>query len=260
VSWEEHYLPRLQFSRERVYNPRRNQGTPLLPLIPDGLQYLADPAREEPVGLHCGSLFGRIRNWLGLTGVSYLAADDTELFCEIIDTVGRLCYDCVREVLSTEAVFDFVHFWEDICYKTGPLVDPSLFRRLVGPYYRRITELTRAHGMTIASLDCDGRIDALIPTWIENGVNTMFPIEVGTWHASIEPWRRRYGKELRGVGGVNKNVFSQDYAAIDAEIERIKPLVELGGYLPCPDHRIAPDAAWENVQHYCERMRATFGG
>jgi len=60
------------------------------------------------------------------------------------------------------------------------------------------------------------------------------------------------------VGGMDKVVFSRDYAAIDAEIERLKPLVELGGFIPCPDHRIAPDAKWENVQYYCDKMHRTF--
>jgi uroporphyrinogen decarboxylase len=87
----------------------------------------------------------------------------------------------------------------------------------------------------------------------------MFPIEVGTWNGNIAPWREKYGKELRGVGGMNKTVFARDRAAVDGEIERLKPLVELGGYIPCPDHRIAPDAEWDLVRHYCERMRETFG-
>ena len=43
-----------------------------------------------------------------------------------------------------------------------------------------------------------------------------------------------------------------------AEVERLKPLVELGGYIPCPDHRIAPDAKWDLVRYYCDRMRAEF--
>lgn len=111
-----------------------------------------------------------------------------------------------------------------------------------------------SYGIDIISLDCDGLIDSLIPTWFENGVNTMFPIEVGTWGASISPWREKYGKELKGVGGMNKTVFAQDRKAIDLEIERLKPLVELGGYIPCPDHRIAPDAIWEHVQYYCYKM------
>ena len=88
----------------------------------------------------------------------------------------------------------------------------------------------------------------------------MFPIEVGTWNASIAPWRAQYGKGLRGVGGMNKTVFIRDYAAIDAEIERLKPLVDLGGYIPCPDHRIAPDAKWDNVCYNCNKMRKAFGG
>ncbi|MCY2924887.1 MAG: hypothetical protein NT031_05515, partial [Planctomycetota bacterium] len=86
----------------------------------------------------------------------------------------------------------------------------------------------------------------------------MFPIEVGTWHACIAPWREQYGRELRGVGGMDKKVFAQDRAAVEAEVERLRPLVELGGFIPCPDHRIPPDALWDNVRYYCDRMHATF--
>ena len=57
---------------------------------------------------------------------------------------------------------------------------------------------------------------------------------------------------------MNKTVFSKDRAAIDAEIERLKPLVELGGYIPCPDHRIPPDAEWDNGRYYCDQLRAAF--
>lgn len=67
-----------------------------------------------------------------------------------------------------------------------------------------------------------------------------------------------YGSEIRGVGGMNKNVFALDYKAVDEELERLKPLVELGGYIPCPDHLIPPEASFKNVAYYCERMRKEF--
>jgi uroporphyrinogen decarboxylase len=247
ASWEEHYKCRYQWSEGRVNGKR--------------LEELKAEPRESPVGLHCGSLFGHIRDVLGIEGVSYLYVDDEPLFREIIDTVGDLCYRNVEFVLTLGADigFDFAHFWEDICFKNGPLVSPVVFREYVGPHYKRITDLVRRHGIETISLDCDGWIDALLPIWFENGVNTMFPIEVGTWGASIAPWRSQYGRNLRGVGGMNKTVFAYDRAAIDAEVERLKPLVELGGYIPCPDHRIAPDAEWDNVRYYCDRMRAVFG-
>jgi hypothetical protein len=47
----------------------------------------------------------------------------------------------------------------------------------------------------------------------------------------------------------SSQIFACDYASIDAEIERLKPLIELGGYIPCPDHRIAPDAEFLKRGH-----------
>jgi hypothetical protein len=246
-SWEVHYAHRLHFSPERVSAAK--------------MERLKDDAnRQQPVGLYCGSLMGVIRNSLGIVGLSYLIADDEDLMNEIVDTFAEVCYRIVEYSLASGAKFDYAHYWEDICYKNGPLVSPVFFRKKIGPHYRRISELLWQHGIHIVSLDCDGKIDALIPTWVENGVNTMFPMEVGTWNANIAPWREKFGREIRGVGGMDKRVFAYDYAAVDAEIERLRPLVDLGGYIPCPDHRIAPDARWENVQYYCERMRAVFGG
>jgi hypothetical protein len=257
--WEEFFLPRLQFSEERITGTTVNTGEEELSFSEGGLEYLQRGEWGKPYGLFCDSLYGVIRNWLGLVGSAYLQMDDPELFDEIIGTVGELCYRCTERALEIGARFDFGHFWEDICFRSGPLINPRVFREKVGPHYRRITDLLEQHGINIVSLDCDGKIDALVPIWLENGVNTMFPIEVGVWNASIKPWREEYGEELRGVGGMDKRVFAYDYAAIDAEVERLKPLVELGGYIPCPDHRIPPDAKWENVQYYCDKMRQTFG-
>ncbi len=258
ADWEEHYIHRLQWDESRVLNAPVMVDGNAVPFNAGGLEYLKKDDREEHYGLFCGSLFGSIRNVVGVTGASYIYAEDPDLFKEIIDTVGDLAYRCVAFTLEQGARFDFGHFWEDICFKNGPLVIPSVFDELVGPHYKRITNLLAAHGITIVSLDCDGCIDALLPTWLNNGVNTMFPIEVGTWNASIAPWREQYGKELRGVGGMNKNVFARDFSAVDAEIERLRSLVALGGYIPCPDHRLAPDAEWDNVRYYCDRMRQVF--
>ncbi|MGN1141919.1 MAG: uroporphyrinogen decarboxylase family protein, partial [Oliverpabstia sp.] len=240
-SWEELYLPRLQWQTNRVNT--------------EFLQSLTSSEnRDIPIGLHCGSLIGYIRNLLGVEQLSYLYVDDEDLYAEIIDTIANLAYQCVERALKSGAKFDYAHFWEDICFKNGPLISPHVFEEYVGPHYKKITSLLNQYGIDIVSVDCDGLIDSLLPIWLENGVNTMFPIEVGTWKASIAPWRQKYGKELRGVGGMNKTVFAKDYKAIDEEIERLKPLIELGGYIPCPDHRIAPDAKFENVQYYCEKM------
>lgn len=240
-AWERLYLPKLQWDTKRVDL--------------DFIHSIPTPEnREIPYGIHCGSYIGQMRNMLGVEQLSYLYLDDKELYVEIIDTIANLSYRCVETVLKKGVKFDYAHFWEDICCKSGPLVTPTVFEEHVAPHYKKITSLLKEYGVNIVSVDCDGVIDKLVPIWLENGVNTMFPIEVGTWNASIAPWRQQYSKELRGVGGMNKNVFARDYKAVDEEVERLKPLIELGGYIPCPDHRIAPDAKFENVQYYCEKM------
>jgi hypothetical protein len=256
ADWEEHYKWRYEFTEERITQSRVNVNGEWKLFTEGGLDFLKDPnQRTEPLGLFCGSLIGHFRDVVGVVGLSYMAVDDEELFTEIIDTQAQLCYDVTKYVLEAGGRFEFGHFWEDICFKNGPLVTPQNFSTKVGPHYKRITHLLAEYGISVVSVDCDGMIDHLIPTWLENGVNTMFPIEVGTWHAHIAPWREQYGKTIRGVGGMDKRVFSKDRYAIDAEIDRLKRLVELGGYIPCPDHRIPSDAIWENVQYYCDALR-----
>lgn len=246
--WDAEYKPRLVWTPDRVA------------IKPHHLEFLRKSQWDTPLGLMCGSLYGRIRDWTGMINLSYLQADDPELFNEMIETVGELCFLSTSETLKqTGSVFDFGHFWEDICYRAGPLVNPRVFRSKIGPNYRRITDLLHKYGIYLVSVDCDGKIDDLIPTWLDNGVNVMFPIEVGIWDASIAPWREKYGREVRGVGGVDKKVFAYDFTAIDAEIERLKPLVALGGYIPCPDHRLPPNSKWENVQYFCDQMKKAFG-
>ncbi len=235
-SWEEHYLPRLQWQDERVGDVPAS--------VPD-----------RPLGLWCGSLIGKVRNLLGVEGLAYMQMDDPDLLCEVIDTCAGLCLRGVEEMLKKDVTWDFAHFWEDICYNHGPLVQPAFFADLVKPWYARITALLHEHGVEFVSVDCDGCIDHLLPHWFEAGVNIMFPIEVGTWNASIAPWREQYGPGLLGVGGMRKHVFAEDRTAVDAEIERLKPLIDLGGYIPCPDHRIPPGAKWELVQYYTEKLR-----
>ncbi|MBQ4353421.1 MAG: hypothetical protein IJC71_00865 [Clostridia bacterium] len=245
-AWEKEYKERLLWKPERV-----NQ---------DWFRHVAEHQDEYdvPFGIHAGSYYGCIRDMLGVENLAYLYADDEELYAEIIATIGETSYQNIKLILELGVRPDFAHYWEDICFKNGPLVSPEIFAEYVAPCYKKTTDLLREYGCDIITLDCDGCIDKLVPIWVENGVNTMFPIEVGTWNASIAPWREAYGKELRGIGGMDKRVFAMDYAAVDRELERLKPLIELGGYIPCPDHLLSPESKWENVQYYCDQFRKMF--
>ncbi|MBQ7720394.1 MAG: hypothetical protein IJT56_07390, partial [Clostridia bacterium] len=242
-AFEELYLPKMQFRPDRVnveYFKHFNETRP----------------KDIPIGLHLGSVMGEIRNMCSVVGMSYLIYDDDEtLFADIVDTYAELQYQCAKTVLETGAKFDFAHYWEDICFKNGPLLAPDIFEELTAKHYKKRNDLCHEYGIDIISLDCDGVIGKLIPTWYENGVNTMFPIEVGVWGDQFEAARNEFGPGLHGVGGMDKTALRKDKAAVDAEIERMKRLASLGGFLPCPDHRLMPGTKFELVQYYAEEIK-----
>ncbi|MCX6036831.1 MAG: hypothetical protein NTW99_02850, partial [Chloroflexi bacterium] len=121
--WEEIFKPRLQFDSRRFTQAEVTIDGVCKRFDAGGRELLLGE-RQQSYGLYCGGLLGVIRDWLGLVGMSYLMADDESLFDEIIETVAELSYQGVKTILETGARFDFAHFWEDIAYKNGPLVNP----------------------------------------------------------------------------------------------------------------------------------------
>ena len=134
-AWEKDYLPRLQYSDDRI--PRAE------------FKKLAEESatREYPLWLHCGSLYGTIRDMLGVVELSYLQIDDEYLYKEVIDTMAGLALKVAEETLKCGIGFDGAHFWEDICFKNGPLVNPEVFAEFVGPHYREFADLLAKYGI-----------------------------------------------------------------------------------------------------------------
>lgn len=242
-AFETLFKPKMQYSPERVpldYYKSFNETRPM----------------DIPIGLHLGSVMGQIRDITTVVGMSYLIYDeDEELFADIVDTYADMQYKCAEAILETGARFDFAHYWEDICFKGGPLLSPDLFDELCAKHYKKRTELCHRYGIDIISLDCDGVVDRILPTWVENGVNTMFPIEIGVWGDQFAPAREKFGKEVLGVGGMDKTALRKDKDAVDKELERIQKNVLLGGFIPCPDHRMMPGTKFELVKYYAEEVK-----
>ena len=252
---EDDYLLKDREAFETLYRPKM-QFTPDRVNLEHYRHFNEHRPWDVPVGLHVGSVLGSVRDMVSVMGMSYLLYDeDEDLFADIVDTFADMQYECVKAVLETGAKFDFAHYWEDICFKNGPLLSPSTFDELCGKHYRKRNDLLRQYGIDIISLDCDGVVDKLIPTWLDNGVNVLFPIEVGVWGDQFEAARKKYGDRVLGIGGMDKTALRRDKAAVDAEIERMKRLASLGGFIPCPDHRLMPGTKFELVQYYAEEIK-----
>lgn len=248
-SWRKFYKPRLDPATTGRY-----------PLDWDArVPNWRDPDRPNIVFLRGGGLYGYLRDWMGMENLSLVLYDDPAWFEEMVDTLADLFVGMLEHVFSTGGVFDGCHLWEDMCYNAGPLISPKHFRKYLMPRYRRITDVMHKHGVDIVSLDCDGRTEALAPLWLEVGINVMFPFEIGSWKADPYDFRRRFGKDLRIVGGFDKNILRSSKEDIAAEVRRLAPLVEEGGFIPHCDHLVPPDVPFEHYLYYLQQARAVWG-
>jgi uroporphyrinogen decarboxylase len=250
-SWEKYYKPRLR-PDDQLRFPSNHAWEMLL-------EEWKNPERDYPLFVRAGSLYGVARNWFGLERISEILYDDRALFEEIVVTLADVVIASLEKTLGAGVRPEAASMWEDMCYSGGPLISPKVFKQVLVPQYKRITSVLNKHGVDIVFIDCDGKIDALAPLWLEAGVNTMFPIEVGKWHADPLVFRRQYGKDMRLMGGMGKLILAESTDAIAREIDRLAPLVEEGGYIPMPDHRVPPDVPFRNYMFYLERAKQVWG-
>lgn len=211
--------------------------------------------KDSPISVNTGSMIGWIRNWMGVENLAYLCYDDRDMLAEMVDTIANLVCWALDYTLPKVKV-DCGWGWEDICFRTGPLVSPEIFKQVAVPGYRKIANKLLEYGVELFVVDCDGLIEHLVPLWLEAGVNVMFPVEIGVWNADPMLFRKKYGQALRIIGGIDKLAIPRGKNAIDAEIERRLPLMKAGGYIPLPDHLIVPETPLENYKYYLESIRS----
>ena len=248
-SWRRHYKSRLDPTNPGRYPANWDERA----------RNWRDPQRSNLVVVRGGGLYGYLRNWMGLEALSLVIFDDPVFFGEMVETLADCTIGTLERVLGTGGHFDACAMWEDMCYSAGPLISPKHFRQFLVPQYRRITDLLHKHGVEIVFLDCDGNIEKLTPLWLDVGINTMFPFEVGTWHADPLAYRKQFGRDLRIIGGFDKNILRSSRTAIQAEVQRLAPLVEQGGFIPHCDHLVPPDVPFENYIYYLQQARQVWG-
>ena len=248
--WEEKFKPRLDPACASRYPENRADWE-------ETKARFNDPEWDKPVGIDIGSLFGSPRNWAGFEGISLLCYDDPGLVQEIICHLAGLTVSVISRA-AKEIRIDFGAGWEDMCFRSGPIISPRMAREWLTPNYARITETLHSNGCDIIFTDCDGNIMDMIDPWLEGGLTALFPVEAGAGSDPVAI-RKKYGQKVAMLGGVDKRALIAGKEAIRREIKRMKPHVLEGGWIPHVDHRCPPDVTFENYLYYLDVKRATFG-
>jgi uroporphyrinogen decarboxylase len=208
--------------------------------------------RDYPLGIDVGSLYGWLRNLMGVRGISIAFYKDPDWIAEMMDTLVDLWIKNIRRALKGVKV-DFATWWEDMCYNRGPLLSVRHFEEFMVPRYKKVTEVLKEYGVTINMLDCDGDIALLVPGWLKGGINGMFPIE--SRHTDIYKLRENYGHRVLIMGGVNKLSLIAGEKGIDYELKKLTPLLKDGGYIPTVDHLVPPEISYQVYKYYTKKKR-----
>lgn len=213
--------------------------------------------RDYPLGIGIGSLFGWLRNWLGIEAIAIACCEDPDWVHEMMENLTELFLAGMKQAV-TEVDLDFASFWEDMAYKSGPLISPNMFREFMVPRYQRVTSFLNEHGINVIDVDCDGNIHSLVEHWLDAGINCMTPLEIAAG-TSPERLRDQFGQRLLMMGGVDKRVLNQGKEAVRKEVARVAKLAEQGGYIPHLDHLVPYNISFDEYRYYLDAKRDALG-
>ncbi len=212
----------------------------------------AAEAHGDIIMIDGGCYYWTLRSIAGVDGASYLLYDCPELVDELCERYFTVVMEGLRRAVKIVKV-DAIGFGEDFAFKTGPLLSPEMFRRLILPRYAKTMEFANGHGVDLTWHDSDGDCRLLLPDMLSVGVNSTSPCEVA---AGMDPvgLRHQFGRDLRIGGGFDKRIVSAGPQAVAKELARLAPVIREGGYIPGIDHSIPADVSWDNYRRYLDQM------
>jgi uroporphyrinogen decarboxylase len=242
---------------ERVKKERFRLDDPDRKLDIDALKKLHPADRDYPLGVWCGSMIGKIRDMLTFEGLAYALYDYPLMVEDMVETACQMVEHSLDQLLP-HFDFDFAAGWEDICFKSGPIVSVKFFNKVVVPRYKRIRAKLDRYGIDLWYTDCDGDVRPILPGLLDGGINCLFPFEVNSCAHPAE-LLNGWGKDLRIMGGFDKIEMGKDRKAIQAYMDTLVPLVERGGYIPFCDHRCPPNVDPGDYLFYLDLKEKYFG-
>jgi len=229
--------------------------------FPPGWEESCAGFAEKGLPVHIGyypdvGLFGCLRWILGDEDMLVGFYTMPDLIRDILDHLTGLWLTLFGRVVARARV-DIVHMFEDLCGRQGPLISPEMWLDFFAPHYRRLKAFADRHNIPLFSVDTDGNPGKLIEPMMSTGVNYMWPFEVAAGCDVNEVRRLHQGLSL--MGGIDKRVLAEDHAAIDRELDRVRPVVEDGRYIPETDHSIPDNVSWDNYRYFADRLRSLVG-
>ncbi len=181
-------------------------------------------------------------------------------FCEaLLDRGLEIQLAMAGEALKAvgDAV-DILYLADDYGMQTGPLISPELFRRIFKPRMARLIQFLREQSQARIAFHSCGSVYALIPDFIDVGVELLNPVQVSAADMDTARLGREFGHRLVFWGAVDSQQVLPYATPAAVRREVARRIRDLGpGLIPFSVHNIQAEVSPENILAMFNAIRTT---
>ena len=211
----------------------------------EGAKEFVDRYKNSGYALYAKTRIGvsGMLNSMGLDNFSFALLDNTKFIEKFLD---RYVYWSARVVEHIKEIgFDFVWFFDDIAFKSGPMFSPQIFRELFLPRMKITADACKLPWI----YHSDGNLMPVIDDLLTLGMNGLHPIEPGAM--DIEEVKIKYGKRVCLIGNIDLRytLTLGSEEDVDNEVkDRIEKIGKDGAYMISSSNTITSYCKVENVR------------
>lgn len=151
---------------------------------------------------------------------------------------------------------DVIWVGDDFGTQTGLLFSPEMFRSMLKPYYKLMSDAFKnARRDIILVMHSDGAVSEILDDISEIGYEVFNPLQPGVPGHEPEELKEGFGQKLVFWGGIDQQhllPYGSDEELETTISERIRVLGRGGGYMIAPAHIIQADVSPERVEKFIE--------
>jgi uroporphyrinogen decarboxylase len=163
--------------------------------------------------------------------------------------VDHYVYITRRSLEASNGKIDIFFAGDDYGGKTGMLMSPALWRKLIKPQMKRLYDLSKEYDVLMAQHSC-GSIRPIIGDLIDLGLHILDPVQIAAADMEPEDLKCDFGKDLVFHGGVNTEA-TLPFGTPDEVFEETRWLMDVfgsdGGYIVCASQYLQNDIPVENA-------------
>ena len=190
----------------------------------------------------------------GQVGIFTLMMDDPDLVAGVFMTYADLLIACHEELRQRGVEYDGVFMYTDLGYRNSTLFAPRLYDELLFPAHKKYCDYLGSIGKPLICHSC-GKIDVLIPKFIEAGFAAIQPLEAKCGQ-DVRELGKVHGGKIAFYGNMDIRKLSGTRKDVEEEVvPKLEAAKKFGGYIFHSDHSVPPTVSFENYSYAVELVK-----